>query len=113
VYGDDRLQGRNLPTAVFMTARIVEDLGYMAPPDQRHLYLDDGWKQWGERAGCLQYLPEVVIEHMHPGAGKAAHDALYAETGSHAQYQADRVAYEAYLNDGRMDADVAKIRGLR
>src|SRR5689334_7595719 len=65
VYGNDLLQGPNLPTAVFMTAGMIKTLGYMVPPGLVHMYLDNTWKAWGELMNRLIYLPNTVIEHMH------------------------------------------------
>lgn len=105
VYGDDLFQGENLPTAVFMSGNIPRRLHFIAPPGQTHLYLDDFWKALGIRLGCLQYLPEVVIEHMHPAAGKADTDATYDEANSISRYALDRAHFDAYLQH-RLAADV-------
>ena len=37
-YGNDLLQGQNLPTAPAITADIVQALGYMGPPALKHLF---------------------------------------------------------------------------
>lgn len=110
IYGDDLLQGAALPTAVFMTSNIVRALGYFSPPELIHMYLDNSWKSWGERANCLRYLPDVTIEHLHPVNGKAQNDSSYSE--SSALMEPDRLAYGQYVQD-RMDEDVAKIAALR
>lgn len=112
VYGDDLLQGRRLPTQCAMTSDIVNVLGYMAPPALGHLYVDTFWRDLGQAAGCLTYLPDVVVEHQHPIAGKADWDAGYRRVNSDAQYAADRYAYQAFKRSV-FDADVAKVRALR
>jgi len=104
-YGNDLLQGRNLPTAVFMRSQIIQKLGYMCPPEQTHLYLDDFWLALGGRIG-ITYMGDVIIEHLHPGNGKAPMDASYAETGSQEMYAKDKAAYERYL-DTQFEKDVA------
>lgn len=110
VYGNDLLQGATIPTSVFMSSDIVKVLGYFCPPGFLHMYLDNVWKDWGEQAGCLQYLPDVIIEHMHPGNGKATHDSSYAESG--ALISQDQMAYRDYCGNS-LESDVAKIKGLR
>src|SRR5215470_16964348 len=70
-YGNDLLQGENLPTAVALTSNIVRELGYMAPPALRHLYIDEYWRDLGRAIDRITYLPDVIIEHLHPSAGKA------------------------------------------
>ena len=74
VYGNDKMHGPNLPTAIFMTSSIVRTLGYMAPSQFTHLYIDNVWKTWGESLRTrgphhFRYMPDVVIEHCHPQAG--------------------------------------------
>ncbi|HEU4541175.1 MAG TPA: hypothetical protein VFR23_08620 [Jiangellaceae bacterium] len=112
VYGDDLLQRRNLPTQCAMTADIVRALGYMAPPALTHLYVDDFWRDLGLAAECLRYLPDVVVEHRHPLAGKAEWDEGYKRVNDAGMYSADAEAYGLYRRE-RFEADVAKVRALR
>jgi len=93
VYGNDLLQGAALPTAAFMPSRLVRALGFMAPPVLGHLYVDNFWLELGERLGALRYLPDVVIEHLHPAAGKAAMDERYAAVNAAEADAADRRAW--------------------
>lgn len=112
VYGNDLLVGQLFPTAVMMTADIISTLGYMCPPGFTHLCLDLVWRDWGERLGRLTYLEDVVIEHVHPAAGKGDMDARYVEVNSPAMVAADSAAYYDYRDNGAMDADVEKLRTL-
>lgn len=112
VYGNDLLQGRNLPTQCAMTADIVAELGHMAPPTLRHMYVDNYWRDLGQRAGCLRYLPDVIVEHMHPIAGKADWDAGHLRVNDQAMYSTDEAAYRAYCAGDLMN-DVARVRVLR
>jgi GT2 family glycosyltransferase len=112
VYGNDLLQGAQLPTAPAMTADIVRALGYYAPPSLRHLYCDNFWRDVAEVAGCLRYLPGVIVEHMHPAAGKAPMDDGYARVNSGERYAQDGASYERYKSE-RLAADAAKVRALR
>lgn len=109
VYCNDLLQGEKLPTAVFMTSDIVRTLGWMAPPTLEHLYVDNAWKLLGEGMGRLRYLPHVVLEHMHPAAGKAAIDDTYRGSNSSDQDQRDHAAFDAWVRDG-LPGDLAKLR---
>jgi hypothetical protein len=106
-YGDDLLQGEDLPTAPFISAAIVNALGWYMLPSLEHMYVDDCWKALGTALGCLIYLPEVVVEHMHPGAGKAESDAGYLRAD--ASTERDRVAFQAWLADG-LAGDVARVQ---
>lgn len=104
-YGDDLLQGVNMPTAVFMSAEIPRALGWYALPTCRHLFIDNAWKALGERLGVLHYLPEVVIEHVHPAAGKADWDDGYRAANSSEMFDHDRRAFEAW----DIDSDLARV----
>ena len=68
----------------------------MAPQVMRHLYLDNFWKHLGEQTGGLRYLGDVVIEHLHPVAGKAPWDHRYAAVNASARDTEDRIAWEMY-----------------
>lgn len=113
VYGDDLLQGRSLPTQIAMTTDIVRALGFMAPPGQKHLYVDNFWLDLGRATGCIRYLPDVVVEHRHPAAGKALWDANYARVNNSAMYEHDENAYRAFVEDGGMRKAMNAVRALR
>lgn len=110
VYGDDIGQGVNLPTAPVISTDIPAALGWLFLPSCRHLFCDNTWLDLGREAGCLAYLPGVVIEHLHYSRGASPHDQTYEETRG--TWQHDEAAYHAWRRDG-MAADVDKIRSLR
>lgn len=107
-YGNDLFQAARLPTAVAISGELVHALGFFVPPGMVHLYLDDWWRHLGEALGALTYLPDVVIEHLHPAAGKADVDASYVETNSAAAYQADHRRWQEYLAT-RWPDDLARL----
>jgi hypothetical protein len=109
-YGNDLLMGADLPTAVFMSSVIPRALGWFALPTCNHLYIDNGWKTLGQRLGCLRYLPDVVIEHMHPLGGKAPWDATY-DHGNGPNIEHDRLAYAEWAA-GPIEADLARVRAV-
>lgn len=110
VYGNDLFQGPNLPTAVFLDARIVRALGRMVPPTQKHLYLDNYWRDLGIALGSLTYLSNVVIEHLHPAAGKGEWSEGHKEVNDGAMYEHDEREYRWFVRSGRLSEDVSKIR---
>lgn len=109
VYGNDLIWGEGLPTAVFMRSEIVRKLGYMAPPTLIHLYLDNFWLALGE-ATSFKYLPDVIVEHLHPSVGKAEWTAQYIEVNDQALYDHDRAALDEYL-EHQFVLDLEKLRG--
>ena len=113
VYGDDRIQGERIPTQVAMTSDIIRALGHMAPPALTHLYVDNYWKDLGQLADCIRYLPQVVVEHMHPVAGKAPIDDGYMRVNSPEMYTRDREAYGTYVHNWHLAADAEKVKALR
>lgn len=112
VYGDDMLQGRRLPTQCAMTADIVQTLGYMAPPTLTHMYVDNFWLSLGEQAQCIRYLPDVVVEHRHPTAGKAQWDDGYLRVNHPGMYAKDETAFSEYCHT-QLLGDVQKVQALR
>jgi len=109
VYGNDTLQGPNLPTAPVVSSGIPAALGWFMYPDLIHFFADNVWKDLGERAGCLRYLPNVIIRHHHFMFGTAPADATYAEAAP--AWAADEAAYAAWCR-GAGPGDVEKVRKL-
>lgn len=110
-YGNDLIQGKMLPTAVFMDSRIVRTLGWMVYPGMTHLFFDNLWKRLGEELGTLTYLDDVVIEHCHPLAGKAEWDDGYAEVNSDATWDHDQLLYVEWVQQ-HMATDIARLKAV-
>lgn len=109
VYGNDLIQGANLPTQCAVSADVVRRLGHMAPPTLTHLFVDNYWLQLGRAAGCVSYLPSVTVEHLHPVGGAVAWDEGHRRVNSPDMYARDRAAYEEYAARHLAD-DVLKVR---
>lgn len=110
IYGNDTIQGASLPTAVLLDSRVVRSLGYMVPPGLIHLYMDNFWRDLGQRLGTLRYLPDVVVEHLHPIAGKVAWDARYQEVNAHEVYAADEAHYRQFITSPEWRAAFTQLR---
>lgn len=108
-YGNDLIQGETLPTAPFISASIVLALGYYALPDLEHMYVDNVWRDVAEQAGVRRYLPDVVIEHMHPAVSKAAWDDGYIRVNSNEAIDRDRRRYESWRQHA-MAQDIERVR---
>ena len=98
-YGNDLLQGVNLATAVMMSTNLIKPVGYMAPPKLIHLYMDNYWMILGQRLGTLWYFDNVIIEHLHPVAGKTSWDEQYMEANSNEVGNADRQELHRYMEE--------------
>lgn len=82
VYGNDLLQGARIPTQGLLSANIVRTLGWFAPPTFKHLFVDDAWLAIGQSINRVTYLPEVIVEHLHPLGNKADWDEGYARVNA-------------------------------
>ncbi|MGW6912606.1 hypothetical protein ACWGB8_02090 [Kitasatospora sp. NPDC054939] len=96
VYADDLIQGRALPTQIAMTSDLVLATGHMVPPGLVHLWIDNAWLALGQALEAITYLPDVIVEHAHPIAGRAAWDEGYAEANADARFEADRQTFEQW-----------------
>jgi hypothetical protein len=109
-YGDDLIHGRNHPSAVWMHSTIAKALGWLALPSTTHQWADDGWKRLGQELGLLRFLPEVVVEHMHPAVGKADWDATYEGVFQSERAKGDYEGFTAWAENGGLAADAVKVR---
>jgi hypothetical protein len=111
-FGDDLYPGRATGTLcchVFTRSEVVKALGYFGPPSIEHMYVDPVWMAWGQ-ATSIEFLPDVILEHMHFSCLKSERDDTYA--ASDALVPADCARYNAYCSDpGGLQADIAKIKG--
>lgn len=112
VYGDDLVQGRNLPTQIAMRSDVVRTLGHMAPTALTHLYVDNYWKDLGLATRSIRYLPQVVVEHVHPVTGKVPWDDGHTRVNDPAMYTRDADAYHTYVASGAFAEDVKKVKAL-
>lgn len=106
-YGNDLLQGASLPTAPFIHTSIIKSLGYAAPPELIHYFIDNYWMELGMRLDKIKYLPEILIEHKHWSAGKSEKDAVYSE--SEKVFEQDRNTWDKYRITKLAD-DVQKVQ---
>lgn len=109
VYGDDLIQGERLPTAAFMTSDIIRTLGWMSPPGLRHLFVDNAWRSLGCALEAFRYLPDVVIEHLHPIAQKAEWDDGYRAVNAGDVWEHDQSEFRRWLSDECED-DARRVR---
>lgn len=108
-YGDDLIHGKNHPSAVFMSSVIAKALGWLALPATTHQWADDGWKRLGQETGLLRFMPDVIVEHMHPGVGKAEWDDTYRSVFEDARAKADYDGFMGWVDAGLAE-DAAKVR---
>jgi len=108
-YGNDLLQGENLPTAVVMSSKIIRATGFMSPPALKHLFLDNYWLAMGQALGNATYLPDVILEHLHYTNGKAEHDERYAAVNNAEMHNGDQAIFAEYIAGKFLD-DVEDVK---
>lgn len=112
VYGDDLVQRDRIPTQIAMSTDIVRACGWMCPPDLVHLFVDNWWLHLGQAAGCIRYLPDVVVEHVHPVTGKVGWDEGHQRVNQPSMYAADGATF-ARLRVTELPRAVAAVKALR
>lgn len=97
VYPDDGLRGESLATVWAVHSAWVTALGRMIPARVDHLYADDAMMDLARLIGHrIEYLPNVLIEHMHPLAGKAETDEGYQRVNGAGKLRADRAVFKVW-----------------
>lgn len=108
-YGNDLYMREALPTAAFVSGIIAEALGWLCLPLCDHMFVDNVWRDLGYELGNLNYLGNVVIEHLHYSNNKSIMDASYRRTNASSQMDKDRAAYELWRRDF-MAQDIERIK---
>jgi len=110
VYGNDlnRPDG-DIPTQILMSTEIVSALGWMGLPSCRHLYIDNAWRVIGDELKMLFYMPDVVIEHLHPAFGRADWDEGHKRVNTAEMYDHDAQALRSWIESTAPD-DVLRVK---
>lgn len=96
---------RRLHGAVVFGGDLLRALGWWAPPGLIHCFVDDAWERIARALGNARHVAGVMVEHRHPGNGKAATDPTY--TRAYASFEADQAAY-LRLCRGELPAAIAR-----
>ena len=107
VYGEDGFQHGRIGTHGFIHNNWIEILGYVLPTKLSFAYADEWITELAQRVKRNVFLPDLLIEHLHPCCNKAPSDETYrtrAEvSGDHAAFykslEGDRVADAKKLQD--------------
>jgi glycosyltransferase involved in cell wall biosynthesis len=106
IYGNDGFQNGRIGTHGFIHRYWMELVGYVLPPKLASSYTDEWVTELAERAGRKLYLPDLIIEHLHPAAGKAPNDETYTKR---IEVAGDLAAYYKSLEPERI-RDAAKLK---
>ena len=108
-YGNDLYKKEELPTCAVLSSNIIKHLGYMAPPELKHSYIDKFWLDLGTEISNINYFENVIWEHIHPDNKKTEIDKTYLR-GWSTQHQ-DKENYILYKKN-RFEEDLKKIKGI-
>lgn len=109
-YGDDLLQGENIPTAGVMSGKLAREIGFIALPGLIHLHMDTFWKRIGDELGIIHYDPNHIIEHMHYTIGKSEVDDQYLEVNAGSMYAHDGEVLGKWYDGPEREAMYEKVR---
>lgn len=79
MYGRDGHADERMATHPFVTSRWVDTVGRFTAPYFAADYVDLWLHDVAKRIGRAVYLPEVLVEHMHPSYGKGQWDDNHRE----------------------------------
>lgn len=80
LYGPDGIQNERMATHPFISREVIAALGFVHPPSLKHYFGDSLLTETARRAGCLQYAPGLILEHLHHSTGKSSRDDIYASS---------------------------------
>ena len=110
-YPNDRRR-TDIPEAIVIGTPVIRALGWFCEPSLHHWFVDSVWRDLGHAAGCLRFLPDVVVDHRHPnvpGSG-ARNDRTYSDAAR--GFGADMAAYQKWRMK-RMRADIETVQACR
>jgi len=109
-YGDDKYWGRGMAVGPFITSDLVRAVGWLQMPTLMHLCNDTVWTTIADTLQRLYYLPEVVIEHIHPETQGVERDVTSKRVNAPEVYKSDYLSFFQWKKF-RMEGDVEKCRG--
>lgn len=112
VYPNDGWMGEQTPVAPFWPAAFVKRIGWFYHPDLIHLFCDNTVQELARAIDRVKYLPDVLIEHMHPIVQKNEWDDSYHESNSGQMWGHDEAVFQGYIASEQFKADVAQLKEL-
>lgn len=106
-YGRDTFANEKLPTAPFIDNKMLQRIGYIAPPTIVHYFADNIWRDWGQAFGTYKYFPNVNVQHLHRVVDPKYNDEVYAV--SEPNFNADWAAYDEYVAN-QLSLDIKKVQ---
>jgi len=109
-YGDDGHWHEGLAVGPFITSGLVHALGYLQMPKLIHLCNDTVWTLLGNKGNFLHYIPEILIEHIHPETRNIPRDITSRRVNSRHTYNWDYYQFFLWKRD-KMEGELVKCLG--
>lgn len=108
VYGRDGYSPDDFGTHGFLHKNWVTATGYFVPPYFSSDYNDTWLNDVAKRIGRHVFLPDLLIEHMHPICGKGEWDRTHEERLERGRLDNVSQLYESLLDERIRDAEKLK-----
>ena len=92
---NDGIRKGDFGTLLVIGGDLVREMGWLAPPGMKHLYVDTLWTEIGRSRGKAYYLEDTWVPHYHFSNGKAPMDDTYQRHAGFAEN--DRKIYESVI----------------
>lgn len=112
VYTNDGWMGEQTPVCPFWSSAFAKRIGWLYHPDLRHLFADNTVLELARSVGRVAYLPDVLIEHVHPILEKAEWDDSYRESNSGETWSHDEAVFKGYVASQQFRDHVDQLREL-
>ena len=105
---NDGWYGEDICTFPIVSRRWVETLGYLTTPVFEKFNGDLWIWQIGQMVGRLHYIPDILVEHLHPDTGKAEADETTARNLRGRRPDRDRAMFAKFERYRILDAWLLK-----
>jgi len=105
-YANDLHQGEKLATHPCITSNMIKAVGFFGCPAVQHNCFDNYWMNIVHNLGAIKYFPNIIMDHMHPHAGKAHHDNISQQINN--LLNQDILNFDKYMSENK-ESDMKKI----
>jgi hypothetical protein len=109
-YPDDGHWGEKFGTHCFFTRKWLNTLGYLAPPIFSVDYSDNYVELVAKGIGRYNYMPDILIEHMHWTFGKSEFDNTALR--GHMKRISDNNKERFVLSSNMIKSDIDKLKNV-
>ena len=108
IWFNDGRYGEKICTFPVLSRRWVDILGYIEPPIFEHYNCDLWTWQIAKMLSRLHYIPNVMVEHLHPDTGKSQADVTTVKNLSGGRPERDRAMFVRFERYRILDASILR-----